>query len=85
MTELSTAPFYKSYLLGRTISLADIAELPLRDLDMLNVDTLAALNEARHRYELIENKQSDEAGGEYRRIKVAGYFQAAIQIELGSR
>jgi hypothetical protein len=49
---------------------------------MLNVDTLAALNEARFRYDQIEDKQSEAAGGEYRRIKVAGYFQAAIRLEL---
>ena len=49
---------------------------------MLNIDTLAALNEARHKYEQLENKQSDDAKGGYRRIKMANYFQAAIQIEL---
>jgi hypothetical protein len=49
------------------------------------VDTLAALEDARHLYAALENKQSDEAGTVYRRMKTAGYFQAAIQIELGNR
>jgi hypothetical protein len=52
---------------------------------MLNIETLAALQEARHNYDLIEDKQSEEASGEYRRMKMAGYFQAAIQIALQSR
>jgi len=45
---------------------------------------LSALNEARAQYDTIENKQSEEAGHIYRRIKVAGYFQAAIKLELDS-
>ena len=46
------------------------------------VNAKAALEEARHEYENIENKQSEEAGPAYRRLKVAGYFQAAIKLEL---
>jgi len=85
MTDLSSSPFYKSFLLGKTIYLAEVSEMPMRDLEMLNIDTLAALNDARFRYDQFENKQSEEAGGEFRRMKVAGYFQAAIQIELAAR
>ena len=84
MTELNDASFYRSYLLNRTIYLHEIKKLSHDDLHMLNVDTLAALNEARFRYDQIEDKQSEAAGGEYRRIKVAGYFQAAIRLELDS-
>jgi len=82
MTELNDAPFYRSYLLNRTIYLHELKKLSNDELHMLNVDTLAALNEARYRYDQIEDKQSEAAGGEYRRIKVAGYFQAAIRLEL---
>jgi len=83
MTENSMVPFYRSYLLnGRTIYLDKLSELSDSELHMLNVDTKAALEEARHEYENIENKQSEEAGPAYRRLKVAGYFQAAIKLEL---
>ena len=83
MTEPSMVPFYRSYLLnGRTVYLDKLSELSDSELNMLNIDTLAALNEARHKYEQLENKQSDDAKGEYRRIKMANYFQAAIQLEL---
>jgi hypothetical protein len=46
---------------------------------------LAALNESRHNYSFIEDKHSDDASSEFRRMKIAGYFQAALQIELSSR
>jgi len=82
MTDLNGAPFYRSYLLNRTIYLHELKSLSNEELHMLNVDTLAALNEARFRYDQIEDKQSEAAGGEFRRIKVAGYFQAAIGLEL---
>jgi hypothetical protein len=49
---------------------------------MLNIETMAALEEARRDYDAIENKQSDEGGSAYRRLKVTGYFQAAIKLEL---
>ena len=85
MTDTSMVPFYKSFLLGQTIYLDQLKGLPMRDLELLNVDTKAALDDARHTYSMLENKQSDEAGTVYRRMKTAGYFQAAIQIELGNR
>jgi len=85
MTENNMVPFYRSFLLGRTVYLDRIKEMPLRDLEMLNVETLAALNEARHNYAQIEDRDSEEASGEFRRIKIAGYFQAALQLELSNR
>ena len=78
-------PFYKSFLLGQTVYLDQIQGMPIRDLELLNVDTLAALEEARHRYTTLEDKKSEDAGAVYRQIKTAGYFQAAIQIELEKR
>ena len=85
MTENNMVPFYRSFLLGRTVYLDRIKEMPLRDLEMLNVETLAALNEARHNYAHIEDRDSEEASGEFRRLKIAGYFQAALQLELSNR
>ena len=79
----NSVPFYRSYLLnGKTIYLDKLSELSDAELHMLNIDTMAALQDARHEYDGIENKQSDEAGPAYRRLKVAGYFQAAIKLEL---
>jgi hypothetical protein len=77
--------FYRSFLLGRTVYLDGIAEMPLRDLEMLNVETLAALQEAQEKHQQLEDKQSEEAGVEYRRMKIARYFQAAIEIALKNR
>jgi len=85
VSDTSFIPFYRSFLLGRSVQLDKLADLPLSELDILNVETLAALNEARYNHELIENKQCEEASTEFRRLKVAGYFQAAIQIELAQR
>jgi hypothetical protein len=85
MTDNTMIPFYKSFLLGQTVYLDQLKGLPMRDLELLNVDTLAALEEARHRYAVLEDKKSDDAGAAYRQLKTAGYFQAAIQIELGNR
>lgn len=83
MTENSMVPFYRSYLLnGRTVYLDKLSELSDAELNMLNIETLASLEEARRDYAGIENKQSDEGGSVYRRLKVAGYFQAAIKLEL---
>ena len=83
MTETSMVPFYRSYLLGgKTIYLDKLSELSDRELNLLNVETMAALEEARRDYDALENKQSEEAGSVYRRLKVAGYFQAAIKLEL---
>ena len=83
MTETSMVPFYRSYLLnGRTVYLDKLSELSDAELNMLNIETLASLEEARRDYASIENKQSDEGGSVYRRLKVAGYFQAAIKLEL---
>lgn len=82
MTQLNDAPFYRSYLLNRSVYLHELSTLSNEELHQLNIDTKAALTEARYRYEQIEDKQSETAGREYRQIKVAGYFQAAIQLEL---
>ena len=83
MTENSMVPFYRSYLLnGRTVYLDKLSELSDSELNMLNIETLASLEEARRDYANVENKQSEEGGSVYRRLKVAGYFQAAIKLEL---
>ncbi len=76
-------PFYRSYLLGgKMVYLDKLSELSDSELNMLNIETMASLEEARRDYEAIENKQSEEGGSVYRRLKVAGYFQAAIKLEL---
>jgi hypothetical protein len=83
MTENSMVPFYRSYLLGgKMVYLDKLSELSDSELNMLNIETMASLEEARRDYEAIENKQSEEGGSVYRRLKVAGYFQAAIKLEL---
>jgi hypothetical protein len=83
MTENAMVPFYRSYLLnGRTVYLDKLSELSDAELNMLNIETLASLEEARRDYAGVENKQSEEGGSVYRRLKVAGYFQAAIRLEL---
>lgn len=85
MTDTSFIPFFRSFLLGKNVDLDKISSLPTNELEMLNVETLAALNEARHNHEQMDNKQSDEGHTEFRRMKVAGYFQAAIKIALDQR
>lgn len=85
MTDTSFIPFFRSFLLGKNVDLDKISSLPSNELEMLNVETLAALNEARHNHEQMDNKQSDEGHTEFRRMKVAGYFQAAIKIALDQR
>jgi hypothetical protein len=85
MTDASITPFYRSFLLGRTVHLDGIADMPLRDLDLLNVETRAALQEATEKHQQIEDKNSEEASTEYRRMKIARYFQAAIEIALKNR
>jgi hypothetical protein len=85
MSDTSFIPFFRSFLLGKSVELNKISELSKAELDILNVETLAALNEARHNHEQIENKQSEDGSTEFRRMKVAGYFQAAIKIELAQR
>jgi hypothetical protein len=83
MTETAMVPFYRSYLLGgKMVYLDKLSELSDSELNMLNIETMASLEEARRDYEAIENKQSEEGGSAYRRLKVAGYFQAAIKLEL---
>ena len=83
MTETPMVPFYRSYLLsGRTVYLDKLSELSDSELNMLNIETLASLEEARRDYAAVDNKQSEDAGSVYRRLKVAGYFQAAIKLEL---
>lgn len=85
MTDTTLVPFYRSFLLNQTVHLDKIKDLPMRDLELLNVETLAALNETRQHYNQLDNKDTDEASGTFRRMKIAGYFQAAIQIELANR
>jgi len=85
MTDTSITPFYRSFLLGRTVHLDGIADMPMRDLELLNVETRAALQEAAEKHQQIEDKNSEEASTEYRRMKIARYFQAAIEIALKNR
>jgi hypothetical protein len=83
MTDTAMVPFYRSYLLGgKMVYLDKLSELSDSELNMLNIETMASLEEARRDYEAVENKQSEEGGSVYRRLKVAGYFQAAIKLEL---
>lgn len=84
-TDTSFIPFFRSYLLGKSVALDKLSSLPIQELEVLNVETLAALNEARYNHDAIEDKRSEEASNEYRRKKVAGYFQAAIKIALDQR
>lgn len=83
--DTSFIPFFRSFLLGKSVQLDQLSELPIKELEILNVETLAALNEARHNHDSMDNKRSDEAHTEFRRMKVAGYFQAAIKIALDQR
>lgn len=85
MTDTSITPFYRSFLLGRTVHLDGIADMPMRDLELLNVETRAALQEATEKHQQIEDKNSEDASTEYRRMKIARYFQAAIEIALKNR
>lgn len=85
MTDTSITPFYRSFLLGRTVHLDGIADMPMRDLELLNVETRAALQEAMEKHQQMEDKNSEEASTEYRRMKIARYFQAAIEIALKNR
>lgn len=84
-TDTSFIPFFRSFLLGKNVDLDKISSLPTNELEILNVETLAALNEARRNRDHMDNMQSDEAHTEFRRLKVAGYFQAAIKIALDQR
>lgn len=84
-TDTTFVPFFRSFILGKTIKLDEISNLTTKELEMLNVESLAALNEARHNHDAIENKTSEDASAEYRRMKVAGYFQAAVKIALEQR
>lgn len=85
MTTSTPVPiFFKSYLLSRNVQLDDLKNLSDQDLRTLNVETLASLDESRFEYSQIENKHSGDAGPTFARMKIAGYFQAAIKIELAS-
>ncbi|MGA1645482.1 MAG: hypothetical protein ACO4AV_10965 [bacterium] len=84
MTQSTNQPFFKSYLLGRTLSLEDIKELSDVDLETLNIETLSALSDARHDYAQTDNRKSPESGQIFHRMKVASYFQAAILVEKNS-
>ena len=85
MTDTSFIPFFRSFILGKNVDLDKLSALSTKELEMLNVETLAALNESRRNHEHLDRKQSDEGHSEFRRMKVAGYFQAAIQIALEQR
>jgi hypothetical protein len=74
-------PFFRSFILNRTVYLDKLGELANDELDLLNVETLATLSELRYEYEKLEDKESTTAGVLFHRIKVAGYFQAAIKVE----
>ena len=85
MTNSAPAPiFFKSYLLGRNVQLEDLKDMSDQDLRTLNVETLASLDESRFEYSQIDNKHSSDAGPTFARMKIAGYFQAAIKIELAT-
>ena len=85
MTQTPTnAPFFRSFLLGKTFSLEDIKDISDVDLETLNIKTLTALNDARHEYSNLDDRQSKEGGQIFYRMKVASYFQSAIQIEKNS-
>jgi phosphoglycolate phosphatase-like HAD superfamily hydrolase len=76
-------PFYRSYLLhNKNVFLDKLSELSDTELHMLNIETKAALQDARHEFDVLENKNSPEAGPIFRRMKLAGYFQAAIKLEM---
>jgi hypothetical protein len=75
-------PFFKSYLLGRNFLLEDIKTLSNAELDTLNIETMAALEEARYQYARVEDKTTADGGTVFARMKIAGYFQAAIRLEL---
>jgi hypothetical protein len=77
-------PFFKSYLLGRNFLLEDIKELSDAELNTLNIETMAALEEARYQYARVEDKTTVDAGPVFARMKIAGYFQAAIKLELAT-
>jgi hypothetical protein len=81
---MTASIFFKSYLLGRNVQLDDIKALSDADLRTLNVETLASLDESRFEYSQIDNKHSADAGPTFARMKIAGYFQAAIKIELAT-
>ena len=75
-------PFFKSYLLGRNFLLEDVKDLSDAELNTLNIETMAALEEARYQYARVDDKTTAEAGPVVARMKIAGYFQAAIKLEL---
>ena len=77
-----TEPFFKSYLLGRNFLLEDVKDLSDAELNTLNIETMAALEEARYQYARVDDKTTAEAGPVFARMKIAGYFQAAIKLEL---
>jgi hypothetical protein len=77
-------PFFKSYLLGRNFLLDEIKDLSDAELNTLNIETMAALEEARYQYARVEDKTTVDAGPVFARMKIAGYFQAAIKLELAT-
>lgn len=85
MTESSVqhrnVPFFRSFILNKTVYLDKINELTDDEFHLLEVETLATLNELRYEYEKLEDKESTHAGVLFHRMKVANYFQAAIKVE----
>lgn len=74
-------PFFRSFILNKTVYLDKLSELSDEELHLLDVETLATLNEVRYDYEKLEDKNSTAAGVLFHRLKVANYFQAAIKVE----
>lgn len=74
-------PFFRSFILNRTVYLDKLGELTDEELRLLDVETLATLNELRYEYDKLEDRESTQAGVLFHRMKVAGYFQAAIKVE----
>jgi hypothetical protein len=83
MTDQTTnMPFFRSFILNRTVRLSEVGQLSNEELDLLNIETKAALAEARHNHAAFEDRTAPDAGQEYRKMKVSGMFQAAIELEL---
>jgi hypothetical protein len=75
-------PFFRSFILGRTVYMTEVKDLSDEELDMLNVETQAALVESRRKYDNLDDKSGPEARAEYMRGKLVGCLQIAIQQEL---
>jgi hypothetical protein len=85
MTDTQYQPFYRSFMLCKTVYLDAVKDMPMRDLEILNIETLAAFKEAQNYHRSFEDPQCEDASTWYRRMKTASYFQAAIEIALKNR